>query len=964
MKVFIVKENHTYDNLFARFPGGAGTSYAMVGTKKVSLGTMPDHLPFDISHSSGSVTQAVNHGKMNQFYKIQGASQFGHDYADSAYRQQDIPNYWDYARRFALADHFFSTIMGPSFPNHLATIANQSGGAVDNPSGQQNRAWGCDSGSGAAVRIKKTNGSYASVKPCFDFTTLGDEATKAGVTWRYYASQPKTFGYVWAAFDAIKHVRNGTAWQQADVPDTQFVSDVQNSNLPAITWLTTDFANSEHPPAGICNGENWTVRQINAIMQSPYWQSTAIVLTWDDFGGFYDHMAPPTVNNLGFGPRVPTIVISPYSRSGLVDHTTYDYSSVLRFAEDAFQLPHLKSYDPHVRSIAGMFNFNQAPLPARVLNERNCPLVNPVTTSNGILVREKSVDKTHTRLEMTLTGGESATTTVSKSTRVKVSGGTIGLGEMSAEDSVSVRLLPDPAAAGLYELNDISDLNVRYAHPLEGTVTSTNAKKRTVAIALPEGGTVTTTVGSRVNVRGTNDSAGPFSRLERGKPVALRGFLNQRTHTMFDVTNVQILLPVRLSWSKPQSIVHGTALSTAQLMARSNVAGSFTYSPAVKSVLRAGLRTLTATFVPKDSAHYFSGSRVTTTLAISEATPKLSWSQPGAITYGTPLSDSQLDATADVPGTFTYGLAAGAILGAGNQTLSAIFTPLDTVDYSSGGLVLTTLTINPAMPTLSWAAPSEITYGTPLTEMQLAATADAPGTFSYSPEAGAMLGAGSQSLSATFTPADSVDYVGGAQVETSLTVTQATPDVSWASPDQIMYGTPLSDEQLNATADVPGTQSYSPPAGTVLGAGTHTVTVTFTPSDTANYVSNVQVQTTLRVNQSTPTLSWVPPTPITYGTPLSEIQLDATADVPGTFTYAPASGTVLEIGTQTLMATFTPSDVADYVSGGQIQTTITVTQPAASYTEAARLAAIDGQRKRRNGPCTTFAADRDRTLCR
>ena len=361
--VFIIKENHSYDNLFARYPGAAGTNFAMAGTRKVALGTTPDHLPFDIAHGYGAASLAVNGDKMNQFYRINGAIQFQHDYSDSAYRQQDIPNYWAYARHFTLADRFFSTIMGGSFPNHLITIADQSGGAVDNPQGQLNRSWGCDAGASSTVRIKKSNGSFALVPPCFNFTTLGDEATKAGVSWRYYASQPGTFGYVWAAYDAIKHVRYSSEWQQADVPDTHFIADVASNNLPAITWLTTDFADSEHPPASMCQGENWTVRQINAIMQSPYWNSTAIVLTWDDFGGFYDHIAPPAIDNIGFGPRVPTMVISPYARAGYVDHTTYDFSSLIRFAEDDFGLSHLKSYDPGIASISGMFDFSEAPLP-------------------------------------------------------------------------------------------------------------------------------------------------------------------------------------------------------------------------------------------------------------------------------------------------------------------------------------------------------------------------------------------------------------------------------------------------------------------------------------------------------------------------------------------------------------------------------------------------------------------------
>ena len=142
--VFLIKENHSFDNLFGRFPGADGATYATEGNQRVKLGLTPDSLMLDIDHQRMAVITATNQGLMNDFYKLNGAIQFGHDYADSNFDEAEIPNYWSYASHFALADHFFSTIMGPSFPNHLATIAAQSGGAVDNPYGQTNHSWGCD----------------------------------------------------------------------------------------------------------------------------------------------------------------------------------------------------------------------------------------------------------------------------------------------------------------------------------------------------------------------------------------------------------------------------------------------------------------------------------------------------------------------------------------------------------------------------------------------------------------------------------------------------------------------------------------------------------------------------------------------------------------------------------------------------------------------------------------------------
>jgi phospholipase C len=371
--VFIIKENHSFDNLFGRFPGADGTRYAVVGSRRIPMGRTPDHI-HDIYHTSAAARFAVNSGHMNLFYRLIGAVQNGHDYADSSYDQSSIPNYWKYAQTYTLADRFFSTINGPSFPNHLVTIAAQSGGTIDNPAGvnlpRTEFTWGCDSPWLVKVLRGKT---ITRVSPCFNLNTLGDEADRASISWRYYASPPGSTGYVWAAFDAIRQIRLGKDWARGDILDRKFAGDVARGKLAAITWLTTDLVQSEHPPGGECMGENWTVRQVNAIMRSPFWRSTAIVVTWDDFGGFYDHVRPPVVSPISYGPRVPAIIISPYSRAHSVDHTVYDFNSVLRFMEEVFHLQNLSQGDRDANSLSRAFDFQQPPLPPRVLKERQCP---------------------------------------------------------------------------------------------------------------------------------------------------------------------------------------------------------------------------------------------------------------------------------------------------------------------------------------------------------------------------------------------------------------------------------------------------------------------------------------------------------------------------------------------------------------------------------------------------------------
>jgi hypothetical protein len=234
--------------------------------------------------------------------------------------------------------------------------------------------------------------------------------------------------------------------------------------------------------------------------------------------------------------------------------------------------------------------------------------------------------------------------------------------------------------------------------------------------------------------------------------------------------------------------------------------------------------------------------------------------------------------------------------------------------------------VNKATPTITWANPAAIPYGTALTGIQLDATASTPGTFVYAAPAGTILSSGLQTITATLTPTDTTDF-NTATALVTLNVTKVTPTISWPNPAAITYGTALSATQLDATASVPGTFVYSPTAGTVLGAGPQTLSVTFTPTDGTDY-NPTMATATLMVNKATPTITWASPASITYGTPLSGTQLNATASVPGNFVYSPAAGTILGAGTQTLSVSFTPTDGADY-STATATATIAVTKAAA-----------------------------------
>jgi O-glycosyl hydrolase len=306
-------------------------------------------------------------------------------------------------------------------------------------------------------------------------------------------------------------------------------------------------------------------------------------------------------------------------------------------------------------------------------------------------------------------------------------------------------------------------------------------------------------------------------------------------------------------------------------------------------------------------------------------TPTITWATPSPIVYGTVLSSTQLDASSGgVAGTFAYSPAAGTVLQAGSQTLSVTFTPADTTDYNSASGSVQ-LTVDQASPVITWATPAPVSVGTTLSSGQLNAMANVAGSFVYSPVSGTVENtAGTIPLSTTFTPTDTTDYT-SATGGVTLVVNKATPAVSWATPSPIVYGTALSSTQLDASSGgVAGTLVYLPPTGKVLTAGSQTLSVTFTPTDTTDYTSaNGSVQ--LTVNKATPVITWATPASVAVGTTLSSTQLDATASVPGSFVYAPVSGTVENTaGTVSLSTTFTPTDATDYAAAtGKVSLTVT-----------------------------------------
>ncbi len=373
--VFLIKENRSFDHYFGTFPGADGvTSGKISNGKTIPLTHAPDTTPYDPGHSWRDAIIAIDGGRMGQFDQVVNGQVDGYMLPYTQFVESDIPNYFAYARNFVLADRMFSSLAGSSFPNHLYTVAAQAGGALANPHPSDTGwGWGCDSDENQTVAVEHEGGWITTEPPCFNFQTLADTLEEAHISWKYYAPSKGQYGYQFSTLDAIRHIRNGPLWNERVIPDNQFADDARNGRLPAVSWLVTGAAN-EHPPLSTCKGENWTVRQLNAVMEGPDWNSTVVFLTWDDFGGFYDHVPPPMISPYSLGPRVPLLIISPYARKGYISHTQYEFSSFLKFAERRFNLPALTKRDTEANDMLDSFDFNREPLPPLVLQEHRCPI--------------------------------------------------------------------------------------------------------------------------------------------------------------------------------------------------------------------------------------------------------------------------------------------------------------------------------------------------------------------------------------------------------------------------------------------------------------------------------------------------------------------------------------------------------------------------------------------------------------
>jgi phospholipase C len=359
--VVIMQENRSFDNLFHGFPGADTVDSGMSNGKLVALQPVRIEQGTDVDHSHAGWWTDWDNGKMDGF----AHAKYPIPYLPYAYvPQEETEPYWTLARQYTLGDRMFQSNSGPSFPAHQYMIAGQSADADENPGAAD---WGCDAPHTARVAMVGPNGTdLAGEYPCFDYPTMADLLDSRSISWNYYAAgKSNPAQYILSAFQAVYHIRFGEDWNNHVVsPNSRVLTDIQGGKLAQVTWIVPQLPYSDHPGKGsTAEGPSWVADIINAIGAGPFWASTVIFVTWDDWGGWYDHVSPPQVDSMGLGFRVPVIVVSPYAKKGYISHQVHEFSGFLRYTEEVFALPSLDARDANTDDFADCFDYSQSPIP-------------------------------------------------------------------------------------------------------------------------------------------------------------------------------------------------------------------------------------------------------------------------------------------------------------------------------------------------------------------------------------------------------------------------------------------------------------------------------------------------------------------------------------------------------------------------------------------------------------------------
>jgi phospholipase C len=417
--IVIMQENRSFDTYFGTYPGADGIPMknaiptVCVNDPQTGQCIKPYHDAQDLNHGGphGEVNAAadINNGQMNGFVAQAlkgkgsctnvdnpGCSGNGQTDVMGYHDAREIPNYWSYAKNFVLQDHMFEPDASWSLPSHLFMVSAWSAYCS-----KQGDPSSCVNNIKGPVPLKQANRYNAD----YAWTDLTYLLHKENVSWAYYVApgtqpdcnddaatcasvkQKSTTPGIWNPlpnFDTVK--QDGQLGNVQSL--SNFTQAAQNGTLPAVSWITPNSKESEHPPALVSTGQSYVTGLINSIMHGPDWSSSTIFLAWDDWGGFYDHVVPPTVDQNGYGLRVPGLVISPYARQGYIDHQTLSFDAYLKFIEDDFL--HSARIDPKtdgrpdarpgvredasiLGNLVGDFDFTQQPRSPLILSQQPAP---------------------------------------------------------------------------------------------------------------------------------------------------------------------------------------------------------------------------------------------------------------------------------------------------------------------------------------------------------------------------------------------------------------------------------------------------------------------------------------------------------------------------------------------------------------------------------------------------------------
>jgi phospholipase C len=377
--IIIYQENRTPDNLFQGLPGADIASSGLDSEgNSIQLQPIPLEQHYDVDHAHATFEKMYDGGKMD------GANLEGTTCGDSCPYQYPMYGYvpasenqpyMDLAEQYTFGDRMFQSNEGPSYPSHQFIISGTSEPRVDaldlvaEDPVPVNAGAGCKAPTTVSVKLIDAAGKEnKSIYPCFEHPTLMDLLDDAGVSWKYYANSATG---IWTGPNSIKHILEGPDWKNVILNPSKVLTDISKGNLAQVSWVIPSPLESDHSGATDGSGPSWVASIVNTIGQSSYWDNTTIFITWDDWGGWYDHVPPATFyNSYELGFRVPLIVVSPYANQGYVSHVTHQFGSILKYAEETFGLPSLGYTDALSDDLSDCFNYAAPPNPFKVIPAR------------------------------------------------------------------------------------------------------------------------------------------------------------------------------------------------------------------------------------------------------------------------------------------------------------------------------------------------------------------------------------------------------------------------------------------------------------------------------------------------------------------------------------------------------------------------------------------------------------------